>query len=240
MLWQKAWLETRVRLLFGICMYAAMLAGISFLKPPPSSPLAAMPPSEQVKALVGFGFATLAVAITAVMLAGAGIATQSAFQQTKGLHGSTLFTLSLPVSRLRLLSVRAGLGWLELTGFTFAFSAGMWAALPPLRATVLPGELLRYAVTLVVCSAGLYSIPVVLATFLDDLWRISASFTVFGALWWLFTRTPLLAPVNIFRAMGEGSPLVAHAMPWTAMAFSLCLGAILFFAALKVVQAREY
>jgi hypothetical protein len=29
-------------------------------------------------------------------------------------------------------------------------------------------------------------------------------------------------------------------MPWSAMAFSLSLAAILFFAALKVVQAREY
>jgi hypothetical protein len=240
MLWQKAWLETRVRLLFGLCIYAAMFIGMSFLKPPPSAPLAAIQPSEQVKAIVGYGFATCAVAITAVMLAGAGIATQSAFQQTKGLHGSTLFTLSLPVSRLRLLSIRAGLGWLELAGFAFAFCAGMWAALAPLRATVLPGEMFRYAVTLVVCSAGLYSISVLLATFLDDIWRISGSMAVFGALWWIFNHAPPLASVNIFRAMGEGSPLVAHAMPWAAMAFSLCLGAILFFAALKVVQAREY
>ncbi len=40
--------------------------------------------------------------------------------------------------------------------------------------------------------------------------------------------------------MGDGSPQVAHTMPWTAMAFSIGLAAILFFAALKIVQAREY
>jgi len=35
----------------------------------------------------------------AVYLAGAGVRTQSAFQRMQGLHGSTYFTLSLPVSR---------------------------------------------------------------------------------------------------------------------------------------------
>jgi hypothetical protein len=40
--------------------------------------------------------------------------------------------------------------------------------------------------------------------------------------------------------MREGSPVLAHTMPWTAMVFSLGLAAILFFAALKVAQTREY
>jgi hypothetical protein len=40
--------------------------------------------------------------------------------------------------------------------------------------------------------------------------------------------------------MREDSPVLAHTMPWTAMAFSLGLAALLFFAALKVAQTREY
>jgi hypothetical protein len=40
--------------------------------------------------------------------------------------------------------------------------------------------------------------------------------------------------------MGEGSPLVAHTMPWATMAFSLGLAAILFIGALKIVQRLEY
>ena len=51
-------------------------------------------------------------------------------------------------------------------------------------------------------------------------------------------RVPSYA--DILGAMGEGSPLVAHAMPWPAMAFSLALAAALFFAALKIVQRQEY
>jgi hypothetical protein len=46
--------------------------------------------------------------------------------------------------------------------------------------------------------------------------------------------------VNVFWAMGDGSPVLAHTVPWTAMAFALGLAAVLFFAALRVAQHREY
>jgi len=53
---------------------------------------------------------------TPVYLAGTGIKTQSGFQAMQGIHGSMYYTLSLPVSRFRLLGVRAAFGfwkWLE-------------------------------------------------------------------------------------------------------------------------------
>ncbi|MCP5110825.1 MAG: hypothetical protein GY953_08330, partial [bacterium] len=185
-------------------------------------------------------FGLLVAVATSIMFAGAGIATQPSFQATKGLHGSTLFTLSLPVSRFRLLAVRAGLGWLEMAGFIGAMCCGLWILSPALRSAITPEEMFRQAVALVVCVTGLYCIPVLLATFLDDQWRLSGSMIVFGALWWLFNYTPLPASANIFRAMGDSSPLIAHTMPWLAMSISLGLAAVLFFAALKVVQSREY
>jgi ABC-2 type transport system permease protein len=240
MLWYKGWLETRIRLLFVFAFYAACFAVIAVVKPPQSSPFAAMNAPDQVRTIIRFGFATYAVVMASLTLAGAGITTQSSFQQTKGLHGSTLFTLSLPVSRFRLLVVRAGLGWLETAGFLGALCGAMWIAFLPLRANFRPEEMAGYAATLIGCSLGIYSIPMLLATFLDDVWRMFGSVPVFVALWWLFNHTPLPASVNIFRAMGEGSPLVAHTMPWMAMAFSLGFAAILFFAALKIVQRREY
>jgi len=63
---------------------------------------------------------------------------------------------------------------------------------------------------------------------------------VYGTLWGLSGWIALPASVDIFRAIGDGSPLMAHAMPWSAMAFSLGLSAVLFFAALRIVRAREY
>jgi hypothetical protein len=116
----------------------------------------------------------------------------------------------------------------------------MWFLFPPLRATATPEDMIKDAVTLIVCGSGLYVIPMLLATFLDDQWRASGSGIAFGALWWLWNHTPLPASLNIIRAMGDGSPLVQHTMPWPAMAFSVGLAATLFFAALKIVQRKEY
>ena len=179
-------------------------------------------------------------AVVALMLAGAGIATQPALQATKGLHGSMYFTLSLPVSRFRLLAVRASIGWFATLGAITVRCCAIWILFPALRAIATPAEMFEYAVALGACASGLYFMSVLLATFLDDLWRVWGSMLVTVALLWLSDNTPLPASANIFRAMGEGSPLIAHSMPWTAMAFSLELAAILFFAALKVVQTREY
>ena len=46
--------------------------------------------------------------------------------------------------------------------------------------------------------------------------------------------------VNIFRAMGASSPLFTHTFPWASMGVSLVAAAILFLAAMRVVQTREY
>jgi ABC-2 type transport system permease protein len=240
MLWYKGWLETRVRLLFVFAFYAVCFGFFAVVRLSPSSPFAAMSAPDRVRAIVRLGIAIYAVATGCLQLAGAGITTQSSFQQAKGLQGSTLFTLSLPVSRFRLLAVRAGLGWLETAGFISALCGAAWIAFSPLRANFKPEEMAGYAATLIVCSLAIYAIPMLLATFLDDAGRMFASVPVFVALWFLFNHTPLPASVNIFRAMGEGSSLVTHAMPWPAMAFSVGLAAMLFFAALKIVQRQEY
>ncbi len=60
----------------------------------------------------------------------------------------------------------------------------------------------------------------------------------YGALGWLAFKIPVPAYLNIYLAVGDGSPPLAHTMPWSAMA--LALAPVLFFAALKVTQAREY
>ncbi len=232
MLWYKSWLETRIRVLISFGWMAMLLYSVHMiaLKPPPPG----MQPATAVVVLVN----TFAVVIYA-MLAGAGINTQSVFQVTKGLHGSTLFTLSMPVSRFRLLSVRAGLGWLEMAALIAVFCLGSWF-LFPLGGAATPAEMAEHAVTLIACSSGLYFFAVLLATFLADQWRIGGSVLAFVALWLLSTHVHQPSTVDIYRAIQDGSPLVAHSMPWNAMTFSLGLSAVLFFAALKIVQLREY
>ncbi|HEY1755058.1 MAG TPA: hypothetical protein VGG72_06650 [Bryobacteraceae bacterium] len=229
MLWYKGWLETRIKLLMAVGWMGWFLAAQY------------MPGLKEPAGLTGLAISATFIAVTTPMLlAGAGIATQPAFQATKGLHGSTHFTLSLPVSRLRLLLTRAGLGWFVFAGAIGLMCSGMWILFPVLRAETTSGQMCEYAGALLACASGFYSIGVLLATFLDEIWRIWAGLFALAMLWLLFNKTTLPASANIFRAMGQGSPLVTHAMPWTAMAFSLGLGAVCFFGALKIVVAREY
>jgi ABC-2 type transport system permease protein len=222
MLWYKGWLETRVGRLISLGFLGFVLVSLYSLR----TPVAGL-------VVLATGF----VMVIYTMLAGAGIAARPPFRATKG---STLFTLSLPVTRFRLLAIRAGLGWLEMAGGLGLLCCGMWLLSPVVRATVTGFEMFEYAGTLAACASALYFLSVLLATFLDARWRMVAGYMAFGALWWLSNHTPLPASLDIIRAMGEGSPMLAHTMPWTAMGVSLALAVILFFAALKVAQAREY
>jgi hypothetical protein len=229
MLWHKGWLETRYRLLFALG-FVGLFQILQYKNG--TTP-------QGISGLVQFTVPVLVV-MTYSLLAGAGIATQPSLVASKGIHGSTLFTLSLPVSRLRLMSVRAAIGWLEGIGVIGVLCCAVWFSSPALRAMVGPGTMLQYAATLIGCGSAIYFVSVLLGTFLDDQWRTWGTMLTSAALWWLSTHTALPAFLDIFRGMGKGSPLFTHTMPWNGILFSMLLAALLFFVALKVLRAREY
>jgi hypothetical protein len=231
MLWYKGWLETRFKLLFSLGSMCFMLFAQHSFTTSMKTPV--------LLYIVAF-YSQMMTMVTCGMLAGAGINTQPSIQATKGLHGSTLFTLSLPVSRLQLLAVRAAIGWLEMTGAIAAFFCAMWLVSPLLRARVAPVELFKYAGTLIVCGSAIYLLSVLLATFLDEVWRIWSTMIAVGVLFWLSNKFSLPASVDLIRAAGKNSSLFTHTMPWSAMAFSLALAAVFFYVALKIAQSREY
>jgi hypothetical protein len=235
MLWLKGWLETRYRLLF-IAGGTTVISLMTFFHRSYGS---AQGLSVHTMAFVSYTVPFLMMMICA-MLGGAGVATQSALRASKGLHGSSLFTLSMPVSRLRLLAVRAGIGWMEVWAVTGVLCCEMWFLSPWLRSAATPAEMVGQAAALIACGSAIYYLSVLLATVLDDQWRTWGTMLIAGGLWWLCVRVPFLAPVNVFEGMGKGSPLVAHTMPWDAMAVSAGLSVVLFLAALKIVQRREF
>ena len=66
----------------------------------------------------------------AIMLAGAGIKTKLGFQQIKGMHGSMHYTLSMPVTRTRLLAVRVAVGLAEAPGLHLLMCSIFWSMIP--------------------------------------------------------------------------------------------------------------
>jgi hypothetical protein len=196
MLWLKGWLETRFRLLYMLALTAAPLYVMRSAGARASarsvSGLAAGLASHVIPFFIVF---------TCAFLAGAGIATQTPFQASKGLHGSTLFTLSMPVSRLRLMAVRAGIGWLETAAVIGVLCCEMWLAMPLQRAGVTPIEMFEQAATLIACSSTVYFLAVLLGTVLDDQWRVWGTLIASVGIWLLCTQFSLPAFADIAHAI---------------------------------------
>ncbi len=233
MLWYKGWLETRAPLVIVLGCYVALFAFVA-AHPPKFD---GMPTASQAVAVLRSLGMTEFVATLAILLGGAGVRTpKSPLRPGKGLYGSTQYTLSLPVTRLRLLAVRAGMGWLEMATATALVCWGWLMTSGPVRNAVAPLDMVKYAAALIVCGTGVYAAGVVLYAFTN---------ARFGAWAGLMILVQVLehyrVPVSVdFWAVSQGSRAVAYAMPWTAMLVSAVAGAVLFAGAVKIIRAREF
>jgi hypothetical protein len=178
--------------------------------------------------------------IGAIMLAGSGIETASPRPgpSDKGSERSSLFTLSLPVTRTRLFAVRTVSGVLEMVALLTLFGFVIWLLVPKL-ATNAQGALGYFAVIVSSCLA-VYAISACLSTFCDEGWRFRGSGLAVVVLFMLATAGKLPRSINIFRGIGVTSPLVAQQILWVTIA-TACILALLFFgAALMIIQRRDY
>jgi ABC-2 type transport system permease protein len=230
MLWYKGWLETRLKLLVTLGM-VCFLTGLQHLM---------RPAGTNTVYSVPFLSAPFLAFLVFMMLSGAGVITQAPLQAMKGLHGSTLYTLALPVSRFRLLAVRSLIGWLEASGVLIVLTCGAWFLSPGFRSTTTLVVMFEQLGTVVACGSLIYFFSVLLATFLEDQWRVVGSMFAWTALSWLSLNKLIPASVDIVSAMQNGSPLFTHTVPWGAIKFSLATSAAFFLASMRVVEAREY
>jgi hypothetical protein len=229
MLWYKGWFETRFKIIVALGFGLFFVFTLRNASPMSTAAL------EGSMAVLAFYWALMPF-----LLAGAGIRTQASFRATKGLHGSTYFTLSMPVSRLRLLAVRSALGMLEMAGVVACLCFVAWLAVPAFRADFTLVEMLAYWAAVCVCTSGFYFLSVLLATFFDEPWSIWSSMAAVFGLRWVLPRISALPSVDLFQAMGKSSPLFTHAFPFASMGISLGAAVVLFIAAVRVVRAQEY
>jgi hypothetical protein len=230
MLWMKAWLETRWRLAYaiGIALFglgARYYQGHIF--------------SAAVAQGVIGALGTICL-IAACFLAGSGVKTQATLSQSAGLQGSVHFTLSLPVTRLRLLAVRAWVGLFESWGVVALVACGAWSLFPGVRGNSTAGDLGMFLVAAFVFVTVCHCVAVLFSTLLDEPWPTWTSVVMLMALLWLSGHVPVPPAINIFRTWGPDSPLITHRLPWSQVAVCGALAAALFFASFRVVETREY
>ncbi|MGA3210398.1 MAG: hypothetical protein ABSD20_03770 [Terriglobales bacterium] len=235
MLWFKAWLETRWR--FGFAVASILLMWLTPLWLPsigiklPSG----VPPS---RLWLGVHLGSLLLYVfAAIFLAGSGINSQTNYGVTSGFHGSMLFTLSLPVSRRRLLFVRAGLGAL-LTSVLVAAMAGFTLLQRPGAASA--PQCLAYVVRAIVCTMAVYALSVLLACLLDEVWQLIAASLCWIAVLVLQIKFDVVSRISPLRGMSLVSYPATAPMPWAPVLASVVFTAVLLYTSLLVVRRKEY
>jgi hypothetical protein len=185
MLWYKTWLEMRTRLSIGLVLLLLSAIGSMLLYPEVKevAPLARSGPlagdfAREVQEnlalastyrgylwsqLIGQKQTLLLVLFAALLGTGSVIA------QSTG--DGRLFTLSLPVLRTRLLLVRAGTGLLGLLSLAFVPMLALAMLSPAIGETYSLMDASAHALCLFVGAAALFSLTLLFATLLDDVWR---------------------------------------------------------------------
>ena len=236
MLWHKAWLETRARFLTCLAtltIFSAVFVGHAqgLIRPEWHADFNRL-------LFVTQQFVVIMWILAAVLLGMGGLVREKAI-------GSVSLTLSLPVSRARLLGVRVALGALEaialgvvpwVTVFITSLLGGMPVAITQVALYVLlllGGGLVYFAMAIFVSSLieGEYTAPavafglVLLSAIILDAW-----FRPFN-LWRLVTGD--------FYIDRKTFLLETH-IPWLALLSSLSIASAMLLASLKVIQRREF
>jgi hypothetical protein len=231
-LWYKGWLETRRQLLLLVGSYIALLLFAAMHQPG----FHGFPPPSQALAILRSTAMNYFVATISILLAGTGVRAQkSIFRPAENTQGAALFTRSLPVTRLRLLAVRAGLGWLEVAGGIALVCAGLWGAFEAIRGAVPPLEMFKYAAALIACATGVYSLGVVLSTLVRDRAGVWAAVILL-----ILLLEHLGVPISVdpLWELGAGSR-VAYGMPWPVIGVSAACSGVLFTAAWKILCRQD-
>jgi hypothetical protein len=222
----KGWLETRWRL---VSMFAWSFFFMAINYQGRHSP----PTAKPVLVLIW-----LALSGGVMTLAGSGVKSQASIGFPEGLAQSTQFTTSLPVSRMLLLAVRAGIGLLETFAATVIIGCMTWGLFPSVAGSMTLADFVELGLTTLLwlvlpyCAALFFE-----ALLIEPLSFVCAGWTLTLLLWLLHHIAPA---VDVIRAFGQASPLLTHRLPWSQLATSGVLAAILLFAAVWVVQRREY
>ncbi len=253
MLWYKAWLETRWRFVVALLIGATLSLMTVLVYPALRSlqvDISTVPEPFRELAREGLALSTtykgyiwsqwfgknfLQVWIFfAVLIGVGGVVTESS-------RGSALWTLSLPVSRARLLGVRAAVGALELLVLAVAPSL-----LIPLLSPVVGesyGLTTALAFSLMAFAAGLafYCLSLLLSTiFTEQLKPVIVGLAVaFGlSLASLFSKW--LADRSIFTVM-SGEQYFKQGVPaWMGLAVYLAASVVMFLVSLRILARRDF
>jgi hypothetical protein len=232
MLWYRYWLETRARMIF-VVVWSMFFFGVGLYQVAIRPNVAA---DQLTRAFLNQ--TTFIAFLAAGMLAGSGVRTQTFGRNYRGVHGSVHFTLSLPVSRSRLLLTRMALGLAETIVVVLFLSIAAWAFIGAARMQAGISAVILHAVFVALAGAGVVGgLAVLTSTVFDDtvqMWVVSGAIMVLFAF-----RAQLPRWLDVMGAVIEGSPLVADTVAWPIVAAAMVAGGLCVLTAARVVAVQE-
>jgi hypothetical protein len=255
MLWYKSWLETRWRFVIGLVllMFSAcgtVLAYPQVVKLLPLAPavdasgeigrrvLEAMELARSYRGYVWLQWYRQNMlqmwAVFAVLLGTGGL-----LAQTSG--GGALFTLSLPVSRSRLLGVRAATGLAELLVLAFVPSLLLPALSPTVGQTYGFGDAIVHSACMFIAGTVFFSLAFMMSTVFNDVWRpllivvgVAAVLAFFGAVFPDFSR------YSVFTVMSGEAYFRGGGLPWLGLLASAAVSAATLYAATRNIARQDF
>lgn len=253
MLWYKTWLETRSRFLIGLIVLM-ISAGSTVLLYPELTRLLPVLPQVDASGPIGRqvaeglelsrtyrGYVWLqwfvnsmpkTWALFAIMLGAGGLLSQAS-------RGGAMFTLSLPVSRERLLDIRAGAALGELLILAIVPSILVVLMSPAVGQRFSLGDALIHSLCLFIAGTVLFSLTFLLSTVFSDLWR-PPLIVVGAAMCVSFAEQAIrgLSRYSLFGVMSAESYFRDGAVPWVGLLITASVSAAMLYLA-RLNMARH-
>jgi hypothetical protein len=234
MLWYKTWLETRSR--FLIALVGCTVLCVQLVRTVPRSAA----PDEPFLMLRG-----VHVALVFVWTMGVTLLFMGGLLRERALASSS-FTLSLPVSRFRLMSVRVGMGLVQALALAvFPWIGMLVAAHVAINANslslagfqiflLLGGGIVFMATSLLVSSLveGEYTAPIV--SFGGTIMLVYA---LSGKRLSPYSPWTFMMGMRYFH---HQTPLVVQPIPWIYAGAFLAIAALVTLVSIKVIQQRDF
>lgn len=251
MLWYKSWLETRWRFLIGLALLLCSAASTVLIYPRVLELMPQVPTNvggelgrrireaaELAREYRGYVWSqwfrqnlTQFATLFAVLLGTAGLLSHS---------GGALFTLSLPVSRSRLLAVRAATGLAELSILAFLPSLMIPLLSPAIGQSYGLGNTLVHSICLFVAASVFFSLAFLLSTAFSDPWRPLLIALGIAFAFALIDQVSQSSAFSIFRVMSAEAWFRGGQVPWGGLLASAVVSAALYYGAIVNMARRDF
>ena len=172
--------------------------------------------------------------IFAVILGGIGILSQTS-------RDATLFTLSMPVSRRRLIVVRAATGLAQLAVMALVPSLAIVALSPAVGEQYGAGSAVVHSVLFAAAGSVFFSLSFLLSTFWTDPWRPTLIALGAAIVIGLCEQVSSdFARFGIFRVMSGEDYFRGNVVPWIGLAITTSLSALMLYLAALNIERRDF